>query len=718
MSRYVKCKNVPMIMQMEALECGAASLAMILAYYKKWVPLEQVREDCGISRDGSTALNIIRAAKNYGLNYKAHNKSMKGIMEDTSYPTIIHWNSNHFVVLQGFSKKYAFINDPARGKVKIPLEEFEASFSGVCLQFEPGESFIPGGKPESVMKFASKRLQGSKAMIVIVMLTAALTAFGSLTLPAFSRLFTDQVLTASSSSIISAFLAAVLLLFIFQILAGVFNALYLNKLQGKLAISSNSSFMWHMLKMPMRFFSQRMAGDLAGRQALNDSVAETLISKIAPLFINILLLIVYFIIMIRYSLILSAIGVSAVILNLITAHIISKHRIDTTRIRLRDESNLYAATVSGIDMIESLKVAGAENGYFEKWSGHAAASNDTEVREERENRFLSQLPVLVQTLSDIFILTVGVWLIMENEFTAGMLIAFQAILLQFLTPMNTLIESMKSFQEMRTSMERIDDVMKYKEDVESRVEYDENESYRKLSGKIEIKNITFGYSRLSKPLLTNFSLTIHPGDKVAVVGMSGCGKSTIAKLVSGLYAPWEGEILYDGRKRLDIPKEVFKSSLMVVDQDITIFEDTINDNIKMWDDAIEDFEVILAARDAQIHDDIMKRPGAYEYKLREGGKDMSGGQCQRLEIARVLAGDPSIIILDEATSALDAKTEYNITKAIKSRGITSIVIAHRLSTIRDSDLILVMENGIVKESGKHEELLRQNGLYAQLITTA
>ena len=717
MSKYVKCKSVPMIMQMEALECGAASLAMIMAYYKKWIPLEQVREDCGVSRDGSNALNIIKAAKKYGLDYKAHNKSMTAIVEDTSYPAIIHWNYNHFVVLQGFSKKYAFINDPARGKVRIPLDEFEASFTGICLQFEPNKDFTPGGKPESVMKFAANRLKGSKAMIVFVMLTAALTAFGSLIMPALSRFFTDQILPTSSLWI-GGLLACLVCLLIFQLLAGIFNALYLNKLQGKLAISSNSSFMWHILKMPMKFFSQRMAGDLAGRQALNDSVAETLISRIAPLFINILLLVFYFIIMVRYSIIMSAIGVGAVLLNLITARLISMHRIGTTRIRLRDEANLYASTVSGIDMIESLKVAGAENSYFEKWSGHAAASNDTEVREEKENRFLSQLPMLIQTLSDTFILTVGAWMIMENHFTAGMLVAFQAILIQFLTPMNTLIESMKSFQEMRTSMERIDDVMKYKEEVAYRIDYNENQSYSKLSGKIEIKNVTFGYSSLSKPLLKDFSLTIHPGDKIAIVGMSGCGKSTIAKLVSGLYEPWEGEILYDGKKRLDIPKEVFNGSLMVVDQGITIFEDTISDNIKMWDDSIENFEVILAAKDAQIHDIIMKRPGAYEYKLREGGKDMSGGECQRLEIAHALAGDPSIIILDEATSALDAKTEFEVTKAIRSRGITSIVIAHRLSTIRDSDFILVMEDGVVKESGKHEELLRQNGLYAQLITTA
>ena len=315
------------------------------------------------------------------------------------------------------------------------------------------------------------------------------------------------------------------------------------------------------------------------------------------------------------------------------------------------------------------------------------------------------------------ILTIGVWMIMKGNFTAGMLVAFQAVLLQFMNPVNDLIDTGQSIQEMRSSMERVDDVMKYKIQEESHVKIEEGKTYRKLRGEIELKNVTFGYSRLSEPLLENFSLTIHQGDKIALVGMSGCGKSTIAKLVSGLYEPWEGEILYDGKKRLDIPKVVFTGSLLVVDQDITMFEDSISDNIKMWDQTIEDYEVIMAARDAQIHDDIMQRPGGYDYMMKDGGKDFSGGQRQRFEIARVLAGDPTIAILDEATSALDAKTEYEVTKAIQERGITCIVIAHRLSTIRDSDQILVMEKGEVKEQGTHEELYQMDGLYRRLIST-
>ena len=467
----------------------------------------------------------------------------------------------------------------------------------------------------------------------------------------------------------------------------------------------------------MSFFSQRLAGDLAGRQKLNDNIAQTLISKLAPVLIQILLLIFYLVAMIRYSYILTAVGCTAILLNLVISQVIARLRVQTTRVRMRDQGKLSATALSGIDMIETIKASGAENGFFERWAGYQAAVLQSTVKEARQESIFASFPVLVQELSNAAILTIGVWMVMDGHFTVGMLVAFQSLIQQFMDPVESLLDIGQSVQEMRTSMERVEDVMKYPEDTLSNPSVEQTQEERgKLTGSIEIRNVTFGYSKLAEPLLKNFSLTIHPGEKVAFVGPSGCGKSTIAKLISGLYKPWEGEILYDGKPINEIPREIFTGSLSVVDQDITMFEDSIANNIKMWDKAIADYEMIMAARDAQIHQDIMMRPGGYNYQISSGGRNFSGGQRQRFEIARVLAGDPTIAILDEATSALDAKTEYQVTKAIKDRGITCLVVAHRLSTIRDCDQIIVLSHGEVMEKGTHEELYQLGGMYTQLIT--
>ena len=708
--------KVPVIMQMEALECGAACLAMISAYYGKWVPLEQVRIDCGVSRDGSNAKNILMAARNYGMEAAGYRFEPESLKNEGEFPCIIHWNFNHFVVLDGFRGDKAVLNDPARGTVSVSMKEFDESFTGIVLMMKPGESFEPGGKPKSVLAFAASRLEGAKAAIIFVTLTTAISYLFSIINPVMTQIFMDRLLTGVNPEWLMPFITVMAMLAVVQIIVQWFSAVYSLKINGKMSVIGSMSYMWKIMRMPMEFFSQRMVGDLLSRQATNASIAQTLVGTLAPLLLNTVMMVFYLVVMIRYSVVLTLVGITTMVLNLLMSRFISNRRINLMQAQARDAGKLSSTTMNGISMIETIKSAGAENGYFQRWAGYQASMNEISVNFTETNTFLGLIPAFLSSMSNYVVLFLGVYYAMNQNFTLGMIMTFQSVLQSFMSPAMTLINAGQQIQEMRTSMERVEDVMQYPSDPYFKDEpIDDNASYAKLTGKIEMKNVTFGYSRLSDPLIKDFSMSVEPGQRIAFVGSSGCGKSTITKLICGLNKPWSGEVLFDGKPIIDIDRSVFTGSLAVVDQDIIIYEDTIANNIRMWDESIEDFEVIMAARDAQIHDDIMHRDGGYQYKLTENGKDMSGGQRQRLEIARVLAQDPTIIILDEATSALDAKTEYEVVEAIKKRGITCIVVAHRLSTIRDCDEIVVLDHGNVVERGTHDELFAKGGYYTDLI---
>ena len=706
--------KVPVVMQLEMLECGAASLTMIMHYYKKWIPLEQARVDCGVSRDGSSARNIMRAAKSYGMIAKAWKLEPESLLEEGPFPCICHWGFNHFVVLCGFKGKNAVINDPARGRVTVPWEEFDDQFTGVCVTIEPGEDFEPSGRPKSPFTYAAERLKGSSTAVIFVILTTTISSLMGIIYPLFSKIFLVRLLTGRNPEWLIPFIIAMSIFAAINIIVLWIAAIYSVRIQGKMAAVGSASYLWKIIRLPLQFFDQRLAADLSDRQATNASIAGTLVNTFAPLLLNAFMLVFYLVVMLRYSVLLTAIGIGAILINIGVSSVISKKRVNISRVQMRDAAKLSSATASGIKMIETIKSSGAENGFFGRWAGFQASVNNQEVRYSRLNAFLGSVPALITQLASLAVLGLGVFYVLQGHFTIGMIMAFQGFLTSFMTPAGSLISAGQSIQEMTTQMERVEDVMSYPTDpiFEPR---EKKASFQKLTGEIEMKDVSFGYSKFDAPLIRNFSMHVRPGQKIAFVGRSGCGKSTLAKLLSGLYQPWTGEILFDGVPLPEIDRNVFTGSVSVINQDIILFADTISANIKMWDDSIEDFEMILAARDAGIHDDIIQRNNGYRHMLLEGGRDFSGGQRQRLEIAHGLAQDPTICILDEATSALDSKTEYEVVKSISERGITCIIIAHRLSTIRDCDEIVVLDKGLVVERGTHEELFAKGGAYTKLV---
>lgn len=710
--------KVPVIMQMEALECGAAALAMVLAYFGRWIPLEQLRKECGVSRDGSNMKSMNTVAKKYKLQPRAFRCSAETLRKKGTFPAIVFWQYCHFVVVNGFyGGQYVSVNDPASGKMKLTFKEFEDSYSGICMLFDPAEDFESGGKPASILKFASERLRGTLQMFLLVTITTLIASITGMLLPAFSRFFVDHLLTRNDVQWSGGFFVLMGLTVASQIASLWIKTVYLLKLQGKMAAIANTSFLWHILRLPIEFFEQRMAGDIVSRQQSNQEITNTLINTLTPVLLDFAAMILNLVIMINYSPLLAAIGILSVFINLGIAKMISAKRVDISRVQMRDIANLQGTTLLGINMIETIKSAGAENGFFARWAGFQANALTQAVKYAKLDQTLGQLPALLSLLTSNLILFLGVRLIMSGEWTIGLISAFNGYLLAFSTPATSLIQAGQQIQEMRTQMERVQDVFKYPTDIEySDTNTLPDEELNKLSGLVEVKNVTFGYNKLDKPIIEDFSMRVEQGKSVAIVGSSGCGKSTVAKLITGLYPVWSGEILFDGRPISKINRNVFTSSVACVNQDITLFEDTVANNIRMWDKSIENFGVILAARDAIIHDDIVQREGDYSAEVQEDGKNFSGGQRQRIEIAGVLAQDPTVIIMDEATSALDTKTEYDLMKSINQRGITRIIISHRLSIIRDCDEIIVMKDGHILDRGTHGELMGRCGYYTELIT--
>jgi NHLM bacteriocin system ABC transporter peptidase/ATP-binding protein len=710
--------RTPAILQMEAAECGAAALAIVLAHHGRIVPLEELRVACGVSRDGSKAINIVRAARAYGLEARGYKKE-PGDLRQMPAPMILHWNFNHFVVLEGFGNTVAHINDPASGPQTITDTELDQAFTGVVLAFAPGAQFRRGGAFPSIWRSLRSRLRGAWLAVAFVALAGlALVGPGLLT-STFSKIFVDEVLVRNLADWMRPLLVAMALGALVTFALTAFQQAYLLRLEGRVALWTSSSFFWHVLRLPVQFFTQRFAGDIGSRVAINDRISILLSGELATTVVNILTVAVYGLLMFRYDVPLACVGLATASLNLAALKWVASKRTILSQQLLQDRGKLIGASMAGLQTIDSIKAGGSESEVFSRWAGHLAKVAADEQRLQLTTLLLSSVPPFLMAVNAALILGLGGMRVMDGQMTIGMLLAFQTLLSTFLGPINQLVDLGGTIQELKGDMNRLDDVLRSSTDpaAEAGPPSPSNlERGSKLTGQVDLVGLTFGYSPLDPPLIQDLHLSLRPGSRVALVGGSGSGKSTVARLVAGLHRPWSGEILFDGEQRSAIPRERLLRSLAVVDQEIGLFEDSVRDNLTLWDPTVPERDLVQATRDACLHEEIVARTGGYGSRLEEGGKNFSGGQRQRLEIARALAGNPTILVLDEATSALDPTTEKAIDDNLRRRGCTCLIVAHRLSTIRDCDEIIVLESGKVVQRGTHDQLIDAIGAYRALFT--
>ncbi len=709
--------KTPTLLQMEAVECGAAALGIVLRYYGKFVPLEELRIAIGVSRDGSKANNVVKAAREYGLNAKGLKKEVSELYK-LSLPVIVFWNFNHFLVVEGYSKNYVFLNDPAVGPRKVTHEEFNDAYTGIVLTFSPTESFEKGGIRTSLLSTIRSRISGSSVALALVIVAGLALVLPGIAVPVFSKIFVDDVLMGGMSRWIWPLIMGMGITAVLRALLSWLQESYLLRMETKLAVKYSSEFFWHVLKLPVEFFTQRYGGEIGSRVAINDTVAQLMSRELATNVINLVQVVFYFIVMMTYDVWLSLIGLVIVLLNMVILRTISRVHKDASRRVMQNRGKLLATGIGGLQMIETLKATSAESDFFAKWSGYQAKSINSTQQMSMVSQVVNVVPGLLAALNTALILGLGGLRVIDGTMTVGMLVAFQSLMSSFTDPFNRLVGFGSTLQEIEGGLNRLDDVLRYRPDPQLADESNQlhqSDMPSRLEGYLELRNITFGYSRLDAPLIKDFSLSLKPGARVALIGGSGSGKSTVARLVTGLYQPWSGEILFDGKRREDIPREVFNNSVAVVDQDIFMFEGNVRENLALWDDTIVDQRMVQGAKDARIHEDIASRIGGYDSEVNESGSNFSGGQRQRIEIARALIRNPAVLVMDEATSALDPITEKEIDEAIRKRGCTCLIVAHRLSTIRDCDEIIVLQHGKVVERGMHDQLLRRGGAYAALI---
>ncbi len=714
--------HTPTVLQMEAVECGAAALGIILGYYGRIVPLAELRQVCGVSRQGVSAFNIVRAAKDYHLKGGSFKTNLSALRK-LKHPYIVFWNFNHFLVVEGYSKGRFYLNDPATGPRSVSLEEFSGAYTGVLILLEPNPEFQQGGSRRSVVSALRSR-SGSTGALVYALVAGFLLVIPGLAIPTFSQIFVDDILIQRKHEWLRPLIVGIISIALLNGYLTLLQLQSLRRLKIELVVRMTSRFMWHLLRLPLGFYEQRFAGEISSRIQLNDSIANLLSGKLATTAIAAVTIVVYAVVMLQYDAVLTAIAIAFVLLNLAILQWVRRRRVDANIKLIQEYGKVSGVGISGLQSMETLKASGLESAFFSRWAGHYALAINARQELEVTNQAVAVLPIFLSAIAQMLILAVGGWRVIDGVISIGMLVAFQGMMQRFLDPVSNLMSLGSELQEMEGNLDRLDDVLSNQVDPQLEVGQRDKEKMTpfpysvRLRGKVELRNVTFGYSRVAPPVIENFNLELQPGQRVALVGGSGSGKSTIAKLLCGLYEPWSGEVLFDGLPRKQIERSVLANSLATVEQEILLFAGSVRDNLTLWDPTVPDSSLVRACRDAAVHDVILSLPCGYDAALYEGGTNLSGGQRQRLEIARALVNNPTIVVMDEATSALDAETEKIVAQNLRLRGCSCIVVAHRLSTIRDCDLIIVLEGGKVVQQGTHEELKSIEGAYRQLCSEA
>lgn len=709
-----KTVRTPTVLQLEAVECGAASLAMVLGYYGRIVPLTTLRRECGVSRDGSKASNIVKAARRFGMKAKGFTKPIEKLRE-MRLPLILFWNFNHYVTLEGFKKDKVLINDPAVGHRVIEYDSFNRQFTGVVLDMEPGEDFVKEGRRPSVVAAIRKRLKGSGLAVLFCFLVGLLLVIPSLAVPAFNQIFIDRIILEAKADWLRPLILAMTIALVLQAILKFLQLRYLRRLQIKLSVMMASGYMWHLLRLPAQFYAQRFPGEVANRSHLNDKLAGVMSGQLAQTAIDLLMMVFYAALMFFYDTWLTLIGIFFAALNIFILRWASKSRVEANMRVLQEYGKAQGVAMAGVQGVETIKSAGLETGFFGQWAGYYAKGSNARQDLELKNRVLDVTPELLEQLATAAILIIGAFRVMSGDITIGMLVAFQSLMGSFLAPVSSLMALGSTFQELRGDLERVDDVLDAPVTDSNAAVVSSKEGAERLRGDVHIDNLTFGYSPVEPALFENLEINIKAGSSVALVGGSGSGKTTIGRLITGEYQPWEGHVRFDGVPLPEIAPQVMVKTLATVDQEIALFRGSVRDNLTMWDGRIPDKALRQACEDAAILDVVMELPGGFDAEIVEGGESLSGGQRQRLEIARALIRNPSVLLFDEATSALDAETEETVMRNLKRRGCTSILVAHRLSTIRDCDEIILLQNGVIIERGTHQQLWEMDGQYRQLM---